>query len=273
MMLVLILVSLCIFYVFLICPRLHKRNIDVFLQVDYAHRGLWSKDIPENSLPAFAAAADAGYGIELDVQLTKDHQLAVIHDADLFRMCGRQVDIHELTLKEAQKEYLLGTEYTIPSLEDVLRLVDGRVPLIIEVKSCSEIRTLCEKTAELLDHYQGPFCIESFHPLAVRWFRFRRPAWIRGQLAYGLNNRKYHKSPINILLSTLISNAAGRPDFIAFDVETEQCISFQLIRKLFHPWTVGWTVKSSDQLRMLRDRYDLLIFEGFRPNGKPDMKS
>lgn len=261
----LLVLFLFLLYLFLICPRIPRRNIDHLRSFDYAHRGLWDKDKPENSIPAFLAAVHAGYGIELDVQLTKDHQPVVIHDQDLVRSCGLHADIHQFTLKEAQNLPLSGSNASIPSLEDALRIIDGQVPVIVEIKNCRDIHSLCASTAALLDQYHGPFCIESFNPIAVMWFRMHRPSWIRGQLAFSLHGRKYPKKLSYLLLSTLIQNVLGRPDFLAFDVATDQSFPFFLVQHLFHPWTVGWTIQTDETWKRCREKYDLIIFEAIRP--------
>ena len=265
MIVFLVLLFLVLLYLYLIRPRFPRRDLNAFRSFLYAHRGLWNAEMPENSLPAFRAAVDHGYGIELDVQLTGDHQLAVIHDRDLMRMCGQQANIQRITLEEAKCYSLADTTETIPSLEEVLAVIGGRTPLIIEIKSCPEIKLLCEKTACLLDHYPGLFCVESFHPAAVAWFRKHRPDWIRGQLAFSPIGGKYPKKPMYWGLSTLIQNVMGRPDFIAYDTETENNVPFIVIRKLYHPWTAGWTISNQGEFERCREKYDLLIFERFLP--------
>ena len=134
---------------FFICPRIlpgQKKRWKDFLGWDYAHRGLHDNlwGIPENSLPAFQAAVDKGYGIELYVHITADHQLIVHHDDTLYRMCRVERAIKDMTLEEIRQYTLLNTDEKIPTLKEVLDLVNGKVPLLIELKSESHnCDTLC----------------------------------------------------------------------------------------------------------------------------------
>ena len=156
-----------------------------FMGRNFAHRGLHSEDqsIPENSLKAFDLAAEAGYGMELDVQLSKDGQVVVFHDDALDRACGVAARVDELEYDELRKLPLFGTTERIPLFSEVLSLVGGRTPLIVELKNGPRNDELCEKTWALLRPYPGAYCIESFNPLIVAWFRFHAPTVLRGQLS------------------------------------------------------------------------------------------
>ena len=251
--------------VFLTATRLRKRPLTGLTGYDYAHRGLWGGAIPENSLPAFRAAAEAGYGIELDVQLTADRQLLVFHDDSLERMCHVARDIRECSLADLRELRLAGTDEHIPSFADALAAVDGRVPLIVEIKSCKRISLLCELADRQMRAYHGPCCVESFDPRAVRWFRRHHPEMIRGQLAFGLTRDLYQKRTLNRFLASMTGNTFGRPDFIAFDIRTADSRPFRFVKRLFRPWTVAWTVSDQQTMNSLRSEWDLQIFEGFRP--------
>ena len=123
-------------WLFLIAPgRADKAQRAPFTGRDYAHRGLYEADqsVPENSMEAFSRAADAGYGIELDVQLTRDQRVVVFHDDSMKRACGLDAQIHDYTFDELQQIPLFGTEHRIPLFSDVLETVGGRVPLIVEL--------------------------------------------------------------------------------------------------------------------------------------------
>ena len=193
-----------------------------FMGRNFAHRGLHSADqsVPENSLRAFALAAEAGYGMELDVQLTKDGQVVVIHDDTLDRACGVAARVDELDLDELRKLPLFGTDERIPLFSEVLELVAGRTPLIVELKNGRSNDELCEKTWALLRTYHGDYCIESFNPLIVAWFRFHAPTVLRGQLAqlpaeYVRGGRKPAEG---IVLGNTLLNVAARPQFIAYRI-------------------------------------------------------
>lgn len=142
-----ILVALTILYLFLVAPRMFgKPDRTPLYGVHYAHRGLFDNDseAPENSLPAFKRAVDAGYGIELDVQLSKDGIPVVFHDATLKRMCGVDGNVWDYTLKELQQMKLANSSATIPTFAEVLKTVDGKVPLIIEYKLDVPQTKVCE---------------------------------------------------------------------------------------------------------------------------------
>lgn len=260
-------VALGAIYAFLVCPRVPRRSLGKLAGRDYAHRGLWNAQRPENSLPAFAAAAEAGYGIELDVHLTRDDVLVVFHDDTLERMCGVPDRVEEKTLKELQQLRLSGSGESIPTLDQVLETVAGRVPLIVEIKADKRLTELCRRTRERLRAYGGAYCVESFHPLAVRWFRKNAPEVIRGQLAYGLGMKRAQgkrNGALDLFLASLIGNTLGRPDFVAYD-EASAGLPPRLTRLMgAHP--VAWTVRDPARMRALRKCYELQIFEGFLPD-------
>lgn len=253
---------------FLIAPRLPRRPLGRLADFDYAHRGLWDEEKPENSLPAFRSAAERGFGIETDVHITKDDRLVVFHDDTLERMCGDPRRIADCTLSELQALRLAGTGETIPTLDAMLETVAGRVPLIIEIKSDRRIGLLTERTDARLRTYAGPYCIESFDPRAVRWYRKHRPEIIRGQLAFGFRKgASWKRGAKTVFIASLLQNALGRPDFIAFDFESDRSLPFRLARRM-GPSTAAWTVRSQADMDSLRGRYDLQIFERFVPKGR-----
>ena len=228
----------------------------------YAHRGLFTRDqkVPENSLPAFGAAAKAGYGIELDIALTADRQLVVFHDNSLDRMCGSPKKIWEVPYVEASGLRLAGTDEKIPRFSDVLAQVNGRVPIIVEIKSSPFRRELCEIAARMLDGYTGPYCIESFDPLVVAWFRRNRPSVLRGQLASRGSGRKLANRLEWFILRYLLLNALARPQFIAYRVDDAQNLAFRLCRRL-GALTVAWTIRDDKGWEDGKRLFDTSIFE------------
>ena len=230
-----------------------------------AHRGLHSgKDgvVPENSLAAFAAACENGYGIELDVQLSADGQVVVFHDDNLKRVCGVNKPVCALSLKELQSLSLLGSEETIPLFSDVLDLVAGRGPLIVELKNGRQNKELCEKTLALLRAYDGPFCVESFAPDIVHWFRLNAPDIVRGQLACSIEGyAKASPKPVAFAMSRCLMNVWSRPHFIAYEL-TKKPIPVRFA-ELLGAKRVCWTSrKPGDEVDQ-----DTVIFEGYRPEG------
>ena len=206
-------------YLFLIAPAYNARDVMAFgLTSPYAHRGLHGGDDPENSIGAFRNAVEYGCGIELDVRLSADGEVVVFHDDNLKRMCGFDRPVNTLTASQLARVPLMGTEYTVPRLKDVLRVVDGAVPLLIELKGEDKSTELCDKLFPLLDNYSGAFCIESFNPLLLKYVREHRPAFIRGQLVDILTKESYKGSPIvRFMLSHLLLNVLSRPHFIAYN--------------------------------------------------------
>ena len=171
---------------FLLAPGTSsRRQREPFMGTNVAHRGLHSRDksVPENSLEAFRLAAEAGYGIELDVQFSKDKQVVVFHDDTLDRVCGVHARVDELTYDELKELRLCGSDQTIPLFTEVLGVIRGRSPIICELKNGRNNRELCEKTYEIISGYRGDICVESFNPMIVAWFRFHAKDLLRGQLA------------------------------------------------------------------------------------------
>lgn len=242
--------------------RSTKRQRAPFWGVNFAHRGLHTRDrsIPENSLPAFERAAQAGYGMELDVQLSKDGEVVVFHDDTLDRVCGVHARVDEKTWAELQELRLCGTEYGIPLFSEVLKTVRGRGPLIVELKNGRRNRELCEKTYALLAAYRGDVCIESFNPLIVCWFRFHARDLLRGQLAAPRKEYLNQMGRIKaFLLSRCLLNVFSRPQFIAYKIGYRPP-SVRLAEQL-GAMKVGWT---SHEPRNERRR-DAVIFEFYRP--------
>lgn len=263
-----VLLIVVIMYLLLVAPRMfHKPDRTPFYGVLYAHRGLFDNhsEAPENSLAAFRKAVDSGYGIELDVQLSKDGIPVVFHDANLKRMCGVDGNVWEYTLEELQQMKLANSSATIPTFADVLDLVDGRVPLIIEYKLDVAQTRVCELGNELLTKYKGVYCIECFHPLALLWYRKHRPDVMRGQLCMAYwKEDKFRGKLLYLLLSYLVTNVATRPDFIAYKHSDADNFSRRVCRKL-GVLSVAWTIKTPKQLEAAKKNFDLFIFDSFLP--------
>lgn len=245
-------------FLYMIKPN-HRRDTSYFKGKSYAHRGLHDEKVPENSLWAFKLARKEGYGVELDVQQTKDGQVVVFHDATLRRVCGVEGKVWDYTYEELQNFRLKDTDEKIPLFSDVLEALDG-MDLICELKSDRKIKDyeLCEKTYNLLMTYKGRFCIESFSPFIVGWFRKNHPEIIRGQLSENFLETMGHNVP-NFFLTHLLVNVVGRPDFIAYN---HKCDSFGLrvVRK-FKPLMVCWTARGPKEQESAWEKYESVIFE------------
>lgn len=248
---------------------LNRPDLKDFKGIYYSHRGLHEeKNIsPENSLAAFKLAVDKGYGIELDVQVTKDLIPIVFHDGNLKRVCGVDKKVRDMTLSKLRKLRLYDSNERIPTLKEVLDLVDGKVPLIVELKVYTNEEIDCPKIAQLLDDYKGLYCIESFNPISLLWYKKNRPDIVRGQLATKNihDNSSFKQKILNFLLRNLMFNYLTKPDFIAYNQNISHLASYNLSRNLYKPLTIAYTIKSQEILNEKRDKFDLFIFEGFYP--------
>ncbi|NMM98445.1 glycerophosphodiester phosphodiesterase family protein [Bifidobacterium olomucense] len=257
---------------------------------------------PENSLAAFAAACEAGYGIELDLQLTLDGQVVVVHDADLLRVAGDPRRVEDLTYDELTRIPLFpggksgdlrakplpgaeaqpplvvtpsaapeGYYQHVPLFSDVLAVVAGRAPLIVEYKfSNNHIwgareQELMEKGHALLAEYDGAYVIESFHPGAVNWYKDHHPEVCRGQL--GWPAKLAQNGPAEWGAGLLTFDWLSRPDFVAYDWTGGSLPQVRLARSM-GATAVSWTVRSSDELARCDRYFDRHIFEAFVPDAQ-----
>ncbi|MPW27248.1 glycerophosphodiester phosphodiesterase [Alkalibaculum sp. M08DMB] len=250
-------------------PKMRKRHdMTHIYEYYYAHRGLHKKKSsnPENSLTAFKRAIENNYGIELDVQLSKDLIPVVYHDYNLRRVCGIDKKVCELTYDELRKLTLYSSNEKIPNLKEVLDLVNGKVPLIIELKIEDKDIFVCNVVATYLDDYNGVYCIESFNPLGLIWFKKNRPSVIRGQLSTNLLKDEGNKRKIvYLLLQNLMLNFCTKPDFIAFNYKYCKMISFVLCRAIYRVPTFAWTITSQEGIEDSKRSFDVFIFEKFKP--------
>ena len=260
-------------WIFLIAPGKNKK-MDKFKTVKYAHRGLHGtvgadSFCAENSLTAFARAAEHGFGIELDVQATSDGEAVVFHDSTLDRVTGVSGKVKEKTLAELKELRLSGTEDTVPTLREVLDLVDGRVPILVELKETGSDHTISEKSAEILSSYSGDFIVESFSPLAFGAIKEKLQGVPCGFLVD--KHTKYEKSRtmLHRLLQRCLFNCVARPAFIALNHKTPKLFPVGFIRSLFGTPVIAWTVKSAeDEAAAYRNGFSGIIFEGYLPEQK-----
>lgn len=235
----------------------------------YAHRGLHDKDngVPENSLAAFRRAAEHGFGAELDVHLTRDGRLAVIHDDSLLRTAGVDVKASDLTAEELAQYRLEGTDEKIPFLEEVLPIFEGRAPLIVELKVEGNAAELARAACDLLDRWNVDYCIESFHPAAILWLRKNRPDVCRGQLSENFVSGKGTGLGFlaDFAMTHLLTSFLTRPDFIAYDWHGRKEPSVRLSKTLWGVQEVSWTVKDRETMETLEKDGAVSIFEGFIP--------
>lgn len=234
---------------------------------NYAHRGLHTSGCPENSMAAFRAALEGGYGIEFDLHLLKDGNLAVIHDSLLKRTTGCEGRIEDLTAEELKNYHLEGTDETIPTFRELLELYNGRAPLIVELKPVNgNHAALTEAACAMLENYKGAYCMESFDPRCVYWLKKHRPQIIRGQLAENFfRSGSSLSAPLKFILSHSLSHFLTRPDFTAYKFSDRNNLSTLLCRKLHGIQGVSWTLRSKEEYDTAAAEGWIPIFENFRP--------
>ncbi len=237
--------------------------------VHYAHRGLHAihAGIPENSLRAFRLAVNNGYGAELDVRMSRDGRLVIMHDESLKRTAGANANISGVTAQVLGQLTLEGTREKVPYLEDVLPLYDGKTPLLIEIKTENgNYEELTRKVVNLLKQYPSlDYMIESFDPRVLMWLRKHRPDIIRGQLRENLfHDEKCTLNPlVKFALTNMMGNFLSRPDFVACKYEERNELAPGLVRKLWGPQFFWWVVRSQEVADELTEQGDKIIFEGF----------
>lgn len=258
--LLVLLVVVMAYLLFIIRPSAKEPNNKALL-CDYAHRGLHGNGVPENSLLAFDLAAKNGYGIELDVQLSADGEVMVFHDYKLARMTGCEKKLCELTCGELKELRLNDSEEKIPTFAEVLSLVDGRVPLLVELKGESTDSSLCPKVAELLRGYAGDYCIESFNPLLLGAIRKELPSAYVGLLYTNTCKDRKKYSALNIVISCMGLNFIARPNFIAYSKKYRDSFMVKLVTGLYATPKFVWTVKGDDEIKKAHELSEYPIFE------------
>lgn len=236
-------------------------NIKWLKEVPIAHRGLHCDDCPENSIKAFENAIDKHYAIELDIQLLKDGNIAVFHDNNLKRMTGIDRPITECTIKDIEDLRLNNSKLTIPLLNDVLSFVNGRVPLLIEIKNYRYFSSFEDKLCKILKEYKGSFAIQSFNPFSLMAIRKKHPEFARGQLSCFFCGDSFHKQ---IFFKYLVLNFATKPNFISYCIDDLPFKKVEKLRKKGLP-ILGWTINSYTDLLKAKSYCDNMIFENVMP--------
>ncbi len=257
-------------YAAALSPRRDFPGWDELSQYRYAHRGLHDLEngIPENSISAFRAAVDHGFGAELDVHLMRDGNLAVVHDSDLERVTGKSARIEELALEDLTDYPLSGSGECVPLFEQVLEVFSGKTPLIIELKTSNgNSKALTDAVMERLRSYQGPYCIESFDPHVLMVLRSSYPDVIRGQLSENFLRYKNNLPlPAKTVMANLLTTFLTKPDFIAYNHVDRDGLSLRTMKKLYKVHEVSWTIRDPETLRALEAEGVQTIFEGFIPD-------
>lgn len=237
-----------------------KRDLSFLSSNLIAHRGYHDKlnGIPENSMKAFIKAIQNNYIIELDVHILKDGNVVVFHDDNLKRLTGIDKKLKNMNYDEIKNLKLYDTDEVIPLLTDVLKLVSGKVPLIIELKTDVKVGKLEREVLKILQSYEGKFCIKSFNPLSIYYIKRKNSHIIRGQLVSELKNEKMNKL-LKIILSKMLFNFIVKPDFISCDIKFVAHKRIQKLRK--NKVILGWTIRNKSNMEKAKKYCDNFIVE------------
>ena len=242
---------------------MHK-NIEWLIKRPIAHRGLHKGiAIPENSLTAFEEALKSDYPIELDIQITKDGSIIVFHDDNLLRMTGNELKVKNLTKNNLSKFHLYQTEQKIPLLEEVLNLIDCRIPILIEIKNEGLPGKIELNTLKILQNYKGEFAIQSFNPLTIAFIRFLNKNIVRG-LLLTREDQKDLSFFKKLIINENFALSLCKPDFAAYDIEYLDEKTSAKIKKRNIP-LITWTVKKENQLIKAKNLAENVIFENIIP--------
>lgn len=223
------------------------------LEKPVAHRGLHNKEFGENSLSAYKNAIDKGYPIEMDVQLSKDGVLFCYHDDFMERVTGKKANINDLTAEEIKQLKILNTKDGVPTFEEFLALVDGKVPLMIEIKQQkSKQYDIAKMTVDALKDYKGEYVVQSFDPFIMQKVRKYAPHILRGQLG-GLEDRGNLPFATYFVVKHMCLNFLSKPDYINYYLKGKK-------RKGKKPMVV-WTVRTEEDLKLAKQKGVNFVFE------------
>ena len=224
-----------------------------------AHRGLWGKTVVENSITAYKLASEKGYPIEIDLYETSDGEIISFHDQTLERLTGEKGYVYDKTLKQLKSLNILGSAEKIPTFDEVLKICEGKSPLLIEIKN-QPSKTVVEKIVDKLKDYNGEFAIQSFNPLYIKKVKRLAPQFIRGIL--GTKTHAKGESFLNrFILKNLTLNFLIKPDFISYSYED---LPLKKSAKKNLP-VIAWTVTSLETEQKIKDFADNIIFEKYIP--------
>lgn len=261
-----LLFAVVVFYNFATAGEaISEDKISWIKETPIAHRGLHTKDIPENSLSAFENALKNNYAIELDVQFTKDKEVVVFHDENLKRITNDTRNIEDVNYDELKNLRLGNTNEIIPTLEEVLELVDSKVAILIEIKDCKDYIELSEKTYEILKGYEGNYAIQSFNPFILEWYKNNASEVVRGQLSGTFTEGSESLNSFEkFALKNMLLNFKSKPNYIGYDLEGIPKSKLESLRKKGVPIIV-WTVKNKEDMEKAYKYSDNITFENFLP--------
>jgi len=231
-----------------------------------AHRGLYSKDqsIPENSIASFRHALDKGYSIEFDINVLKDGTVLVFHDYNFKRISNDLKELRDVTYDQCKDFKLFDTDEKIPTLSQLLKLVKGKVPLLIELKPHGDVIFLCESFMKTIKDYQGVWAVFSFHPKVVQWFKKNYPDVIRGQISEYFKDDKDMNPVAKYLMKTMFFNRFTKPDFISYGIYDmpnkylDRCMKKGIT-------VISYAARSQQDFDFVKSHYHNTVFEFFEP--------
>ena len=224
-----------------------------------AHRGLWGKTVVENSITAYKLASEKGYPIEIDLYETSDGEIVSFHDQTLERLTGEKGYVYDKTLKQIKSLKILGSEEKIPTFDEVLKMCEGKSPLLIEIKN-QPSKTVVKKIVDKLKDYKGEFAIQSFNPLYIKKVKRLAPQFIRGILGTK-THAKGESFFKRFILKNLTLNFLIKPDFISYSYED---LPLKKSVKKNLP-VIAWTVTDLKIEQKIKDFADNIIFENYIP--------
>lgn len=234
-----------------------------------AHRGLHDDKCPENSMGAFEQAIENDYAIELDVHKIEDGTIVVFHDETLKRITGEDGYITQIKTADDLKKYkLLGSNYSIPTLKEVLDFVDGRVPILIEIKderttSYTPTNPLTIELYNLLKNYKGEYAVQSFNPFILQWFKINAPEVIRGQLSSYFSKKSGLKFFTRLALKRMwLNKKVSEPHFISYNYKN---LPNRFVKKFKNLPLLAWVIPSQQEYMKVAPHCDNIIFESFLP--------
>lgn len=217
---------------------------------DIAHRGIHNEFVPENSIESFKIASNQQYSIELDIHMLKDNQIIVFHDNNLKRMTKIDKEIKNCTYEELKKIKLLNSNETIPLFNDVLKTVNGKVPILIEIKIDKKIIKFLKKTFKLLKKYDGVYYFQTFNFRTIIIFKLFRKNQKIGLLVSSNQNKMYY-----VFVKFFIK--IFKPDFLSYPLKRK---NDKILKKYKNP-IIMWTIRNEKDYHKAEKYAKKIIFE------------
>ncbi|MGN0363819.1 MAG: glycerophosphodiester phosphodiesterase family protein [Bilifractor sp.] len=258
-------------WTFAVKPRVwNKPDLSEIRRYDYAQRGFKGADgkIPENSMAAIKAAIEHGYGLDLDVRLTRDGVPVIFADARLERMTGNEGSVENSVMHELEELKLGDSEERIPTLEDALKEINGQVPVILNIHTEEDnYNVISDQVCEIVDGYEGVFAIESIDVRVLRWFRKQRGEYIRGQIS-DFNHRSgssFMNLLLDVLTGCLLMNFLTAPDYVSTNIDTRNNPSLWLCRLVYRVPRMDRVVRSLEDYELVKTDGSTVVFDEIEP--------